>query len=112
MFLVVLPQIYFRIQFFRLAKDFNNIVAIKEAAGDILQAMELINGVPSNFKVISGDDMLTLPMVLAGGSGVISVIGGGFPKSFSKMVKFGLERNVDNAYSLHYGFKPSNRLYF
>ncbi|MBY0487454.1 MAG: 4-hydroxy-tetrahydrodipicolinate synthase [Flavobacteriaceae bacterium] len=86
----------------RLANDFENIVAIKEAAGDIVQAMKLIQGKPEGFLVISGDDMVTLPMVLAGGSGVISVIGEGFPKQFSDMVRLGLERKVDEAYKLHY----------
>jgi 4-hydroxy-tetrahydrodipicolinate synthase len=86
----------------RLANDFNNIVAIKEAAGDIVQAMKLIQNKPDGFHVISGDDMITLPMVLAGGSGVISVIGEGFPKQFSDMVRLGLERKVDEAYKLHY----------
>jgi len=86
----------------RLANDFKNIVAIKEAAGDIVQAMKLIQGKPEGFLVISGDDMVTLPMVLAGGSGVISVIGEGFPKQFSDMVRLGLERKVDEAYKLHY----------
>ena len=86
----------------RLAKDFKNIVAIKEAAGDIVQAMKLIQGKPEGFLVISGDDMVTLPMVLAGGSGVISVIGEGFPRQFSDMVRLGLERKVDEAYKIHY----------
>jgi 4-hydroxy-tetrahydrodipicolinate synthase len=86
----------------RLANDFKNIVAIKEAAGDIVQAMKLIQGKPEGFHVISGDDMVTLPMVLAGGSGVISVIGEGFPKQFSDMVRLGLNRKVDEAYKLHY----------
>jgi 4-hydroxy-tetrahydrodipicolinate synthase len=86
----------------RLANDFENIVAIKEAAGDIVQAMKLIQGKPEGFLVISGDDMVTLPMVLAGGSGVISVIGEGFPRQFSDMVRLGLERKVDEAYKLHY----------
>lgn len=86
----------------RLANDFENIVAIKEAAGDIVQAMRLIQGAPKGFLVISGDDMITLPMVLAGGAGVISVIGEGFPKQFSKMVQLGLEKKVDEAYELHY----------
>jgi 4-hydroxy-tetrahydrodipicolinate synthase len=86
----------------RLAKDFNNIVAIKEAAGDIVQAMKLIQNAPKGFLVISGDDMITLPMVLAGGAGVISVIGEGFPKQFSEMVHLGLNRKVDEAYQLHY----------
>lgn len=86
----------------RLAKDFKNIVAIKEAAGDIVQAMRLIKDAPDGFLVISGDDMITLPMVLAGGAGVISVIAEGFPKQFSDMVRLGLERKVDEAYKLHY----------
>jgi 4-hydroxy-tetrahydrodipicolinate synthase len=86
----------------RLATDFKNIVAIKEAAGDIVQAMKLIQGKPEGFLVISGDDMVTLPMVLAGGSGVISVIGEGFPRQFSDMVRLGLERKVDEAYKIHY----------
>lgn len=86
----------------RLAREFDNIVAIKEAAGDIVQAMKLIQGKPEGFHVISGDDMITLPMVLAGGAGVISVIGEGFPKQFSDMVRLGLERKADEAYKLHY----------
>lgn len=86
----------------RLANDFENIVAIKEAAGDMVQAMRLIAGCPKDFLVISGDDMIALPMILAGGAGVISVIGGGFPKEFSTMVNFGLERNVEEAYNIHY----------
>lgn len=86
----------------RLANDFKNIVAIKEAAGDIVQAMKLIQGKPKDFLVISGDDMITLPMVLAGGSGVISVIGEGFPKQFSEMVRLGLQGQADEAYKLHY----------
>lgn len=86
----------------RLAKDFDNIIAIKEAAGDIVQAMRLIQTAPKDFLVISGDDMITLPMVLAGGAGVISVIGEGFPKEFSEMVRLGLNRKVDEAYKLHY----------
>lgn len=86
----------------RLAKDFKNIVGIKEAAGDIVQAMKLIQDKPDDFLVISGDDMITLPMVLAGGAGVISVIAEGFPKEFSEMVRLGLQRKVDEAYKLHY----------
>lgn len=86
----------------RLANDFKNIVAIKEAAGDMVQAMKLLQNKPKDFLVISGDDMVTLPMILAGGSGVISVIAEGFPALFSKMVQLGLERKVDEAYALHY----------
>lgn len=91
----------------RLANDFDNIVAIKEAAGDIVQAMKLIDGCPKDFLVISGDDMITLPMVLAGGAGVISVIGEGFPKEFSKMVTLGLDRKVEEAYKIHYKLAPA-----
>lgn len=86
----------------KLANDFQNIIGIKEAAGDIVQAMKLIQNKPKDFLVISGDDMITLPMILAGGAGVISVIAEGFPKLFSEMVQLGLEKNVDKAYQLHY----------
>lgn len=86
----------------RLAKDFRNIIGIKEAAGDIVQAMKLIQHKPKGFLVISGDDMITLPMVLAGGAGVISVIGEGFPKLFSTMVRVGLEGDYKKAYDIHY----------
>ncbi|GAB2776240.1 4-hydroxy-tetrahydrodipicolinate synthase [Salinimicrobium soli] len=96
----------------RLAEDFENIIGIKEAAGDMVQAMKLISLVPKDFLVISGDDMITLPMVLAGGHGVISVIAQGFPAEFSKMVNLGLERKVDEAYELHYKVAPSIDLIF
>lgn len=96
----------------RLANDFKNIVAIKEAAGDIVQAMKLIQLKPKDFLVISGDDMVTLPMVLAGGSGVISVIAEGFPKQFSEMVRLGLERKVDEAYKIHYEIADSIDMIF
>jgi 4-hydroxy-tetrahydrodipicolinate synthase len=91
----------------RLAQDFDNIVAIKEAAGDIVQAMRLIDGCPDNFLIISGDDMIALPMTLAGGAGVISVIGEGFPKEFSSMISLGLEKKVEEAYKLHYKIAPA-----
>ncbi|MEN9489122.1 MAG: hypothetical protein RL494_1387 [Bacteroidota bacterium] len=96
----------------RLANDFKNIIGIKEAAGDIVQAMKLIQGKPKDFLVISGDDMITLPMVLAGGSGVISVIGEGYPKEFSQMVRLGLQRKVDEAYELHYKLMDSIDMIF
>lgn len=86
----------------RLANDFKNIVAIKEAAGDIVQAMQILKNKPKDFLVISGDDMIALPMVLAGGSGVISVIGQGFPKEFSEMIRLGLNRKVDEAFKSQY----------
>lgn len=96
----------------RLANDFKNIIGIKEAAGDLVQAMKIIQHKPKDFLVISGDDMITLPMVLAGGSGVISVIGEGFPKDFSEMVRLGLDRRVDQAYGLHYKLADAIDLIF
>lgn len=96
----------------RLAKDFKNIIGVKEAAGDIVQAMRLIQHKPKDFLVISGDDMITLPMVLAGGAGVISVIGEGYPKEFSEMVRLGLDRKVDEAYALHYRIMDSIDMIF
>ncbi|GHA34883.1 4-hydroxy-tetrahydrodipicolinate synthase [Salinimicrobium marinum] len=96
----------------RLATDFKNIIGIKEAAGDIVQAMRLVSGVPEGFLIISGDDMVTLPMILAGGHGVISVIAQGFPSEFSQMVKLGLQKEVKKAYDLHYKIAPSIDLIF
>ncbi|GGK45062.1 MULTISPECIES: 4-hydroxy-tetrahydrodipicolinate synthase [Flavobacteriaceae] len=84
----------------RLANDFENIVAVKEAAGDIVQAMRIIQHKPADFMVISGDDMIALPMVLAGGAGVISVIGQGLPKDFSEMIQLGLQKKVIEANKL------------
>lgn len=96
----------------RLANDFKNVVAIKEAAGDLVQAMSIIKDKPKDFLVISGDDMIALPMVLAGGSGVISVIGQGFPKQFSDLIQLGLDRKVDEAYKLHYNLSDSIDMIF
>ena len=96
----------------RLATDFDNIIGIKEAAGDIVQAMRLVSSVPEGFLIISGDDMVTLPMILAGGHGVISVIAQGFPSEFSEMVKLGLQKEAKKAYDLHYKIAPSIDLIF
>ena len=96
----------------RLANDFKNLIGIKEAAGDIVQAMKLILHKPKDFLVISGDDMIALPMVLAGGSGVISVIGEGYPKEFSEMIRLGLNKKVDEAYALHYKLMDSIDMIF
>lgn len=96
----------------RLANDFKNIIGIKEAAGDMVQAMELIRNTPNDFLVISGDDIITLPMVLAGGAGVISVIGEAFPKEFSEMVRLGLSRKVDDAYKIHYKLTDAINMIF
>ena len=96
----------------RLAKDFKNIVAVKEAAGDMVQAMRMIQQTPEDFLVISGDDMIALPMTLAGGAGVISVIGEGLPNEFSKMIQLGLEGKSKEAYKLHYKVADSIDLIF
>ena len=96
----------------RLATDFKNIIAVKEAAGDIVKAMKLIQDKPKDFLVISGDDMITLPMILAGGAGVISVIAEGFPKQFSEMVHLGLNKRVDDAYKIHYLLVDSINMIF
>lgn len=90
----------------RLNRDFKNIIGIKEAAGDIVQAMEMIRVTTPDFLVISGDDMITLPMVLAGGAGVISVIGEGFPAEFSSMVRLGLEGRSREAFEIHHKLAP------
>lgn len=96
----------------RLALDFENIVAIKEAAGDMPQALELIRQVPEDFLVISGDDMIALAMTLAGGAGVISVIAQGLPKQFSKLIQFGIEGKAKEAYAIHYPIMTSIDMIF
>ncbi len=96
----------------RLANDFDNVVAIKEAAGDMAQAMQIIKNAPKDFLVISGDDMLALPIVLAGGAGVISVIGQGFPKEFSEMIRLGLNKKAADAFKTHYFLSDSIDMIF
>ena len=86
----------------RLAEDFDNIVALKEASGDFQQAQTLIKLCPPNFSILSGDDEMSLPMILAGAKGVISVIGNAIPEQYSRIIKEGLSRNVDKAYLIQY----------
>lgn len=86
----------------RLANDFKNIIAVKEASGNLEQCMEIIQQKPEGFLVISGDDALTLPFIASGGDGVISVIANAFPKGFSDMVNEALNGNIENARKLHY----------
>ncbi len=88
----------------RLANDLKNIVAIKEASGDMEQIMSIIKNKPTNFSVISGDDALTFPMICLGADGVISVVANAFPKEFSDMVNYALQKNIDQAKALHYKF--------
>ena len=86
----------------RLAKDFNNIIGVKEAGNNMGQYLELIKNKPNDFLVISGDDDLVLGVTLAGGAGVISVIGQAFPKAFSEMIRLGLEGHAKDAYKIHF----------
>ncbi|MFB0904480.1 MAG: 4-hydroxy-tetrahydrodipicolinate synthase [Nonlabens sp.] len=81
---------------------FENIIAIKEAAGDIVQAMKMIQYTPKDFLVISGDDMIANAMTLAGGAGVISVIGQAMAQDFSDMIRYALNGDVGESYQLHY----------
>lgn len=87
----------------RIANDFKNIVATKEASGNIEQIMKIIKNKPKDFMVISGDDNLTLPIIAAGGVGVISVVGQALPKDYSEMVRQCLKGNFEKARKLHYG---------
>ncbi|MEB8345692.1 4-hydroxy-tetrahydrodipicolinate synthase [Flavobacteriaceae bacterium KMM 6898] len=96
----------------RLANDFKNIVAIKEACGDITQVMQIIKDSPKGFQVISGDDITALSTVLAGGAGVISVLGQGIPVEYSKMIRLGMEGRVKEAYVLHYEMLDAMSLIF
>lgn len=86
----------------RLANEFKNIIAIKEASGNIEQCMKIIKHRPDNFLIISGDDNLTLPLIASGADGVISVVANAYPKDFSDMVRFALVHDLKNAQKLHY----------
>jgi len=87
----------------QLAKEFNNIIAIKEASGNFDQIMRILKDKPRDFMVISGDDALTLPLMALGAEGVISVVANAFPAQFSKMVNFCLEGNFEEAKKIHFG---------
>jgi len=96
----------------RLANDFKNIIAIKEASGEVSIALELLRELPEYFQVISGDDLIALSTVLAGGSGVISVIAGAFPDQVKKMINYGLNGNYKEAYQIYYQLMPLINLIF
>lgn len=85
-----------------LANDFDNIIGVKEAGNSTYQYLQLLKNKPEDFLVISGDDDLALGVTLAGGSGVISVIGQAFPKEFSEMIRLGLKGDAKSAYKFHY----------
>lgn len=96
----------------RLANEFPNLFMIKEAAPNILQYFDILRKKPTNFSLVSGDDEYTLPVTLAGGDGVISVIGQGYPKEFSTMVKLAFEGKVKEAYEIHNKLVEITRLIF
>jgi dihydrodipicolinate synthase len=96
----------------RLACESNNIVAIKEASGNITQMDDIIKRKPSEFQVISGDDGITFPLIALGAVGVISVIGNAFPKEFSRMVRLALEGDYNNARIIHSRFAELFELLF
>ena len=96
----------------KLANNFNNIIAIKEASGNIEQIMAIIENKPSHFEVISGDDGITLPLISVGAKGVISVIANALPKDFSQMVRFALDGKYSEAKTLHYKLLEFTRLIF
>lgn len=96
----------------RLARDYDNIVAVKEAGNNIHQYLELLRTKPDDFLILSGDDDLALGVALAGGSGVISVIGQALPKEFSEMIRLGIARKAKEAYDLHFKLMPITGLIF
>lgn len=96
----------------RLAYEFSKIVGIKEACGDMVQIDNIIKNKPEEFMVISGDDATALPTILAGGAGVISVLGQGLPGLFSDMIRLGLEGQVKEAYAIHHKLSSLMQLIF
>ena len=96
----------------RLAKDFPNLFLIKEAGPNINQYFDILRQKPAHFNLVSGDDEYTLPVTLAGGHGVISVIGQGYPKEFSTMVQLAFDGKVKEAYEIHNKMVEITRLIF
>lgn len=96
----------------RLANDFKQIVGIKEASGDMAQIMQLLLERPKGFKVLSGDDLLTLPMLSLGAEGVISVIANAYPAQFSRLTRAALSGDWVEARRLHFSLLPMMHLIF
>ena len=96
----------------RLAREFENIVAIKEASGNITQMDDIIKNKPQHFDVISGDDGITFPLITLGAVGVISVIGNALPTEFSRMVRLALKGEYDTARTIHHKFAELFKLLF
>jgi 4-hydroxy-tetrahydrodipicolinate synthase len=86
----------------RLAEEVEQVIAIKEASGNLEQVMQIIKNAPKDFSVLSGEDSLTLPIVTSGGDGVISVISNEVPREFSDMVRYALKGDIGKAQDLHY----------
>ncbi len=96
----------------RIARDFSNVIAIKEASGNITQMDDIIKNKPANFDVISGDDGITFPLITLGAVGVISVIGNAFPREFSRMTRLALQGDYANALQIHHKFTELFSLLF
>ena len=96
----------------RIAKDFQNVIAIKEASGNITQMDDIIKNKPANFDVISGDDGITFPLITLGAVGIISVIGNAFPREFSRMTRLALQGDFANALTIHHKFTELFNLLF
>lgn len=96
----------------RIARDLDNVVAIKEASGNITQMDDIIKNKPDTFDVISGDDGITFPLITLGAVGVISVIGNAFPREFSRMVRLALQGDYANALTIHHKFAELFKLLF
>ena len=96
----------------RLARDFENIVAIKEASGNITQMDDIIKNKPQHFDVISGDDGITFPLITLGAVGVISVIGNALPSEFSRMVRLALRGEYSSSLTIHHKFTELFKLLF
>ena len=96
----------------RIASEFENIVAIKEASGNLEQVDEIIKNKPKHFEVISGDDALTFPMIASGAVGVISVIGNALPKEFSRMIRLEFNGEYEPARKIHHLFTELYKLLF
>ena len=96
----------------RIANDFQNVVAIKEASGSLEQVDEIIKNKPRHFEVISGDDALTFPMIASGAVGVISVIGNALPKAFSRMIRLEFNNEYAAALKIHHQFTELYKLLF
>jgi 4-hydroxy-tetrahydrodipicolinate synthase len=96
----------------RLASDFKQFVGIKEASGDFTQIMDIIQNRPAGFKVVSGDDLITLPLLAAGADGVISVIANAYPRAFSSMTRLALAGDYEKARQEHYRLFPMMQLLF